>query len=404
MILRVHYRLVSQDAPTMPNGETYGNTEECWSFLCGAGKYARSLGLVPADGFVDRRNPDPHVKVAGRGDVWNTVPTVDLSDPSWSVPSITADLGEIAWELPSPWVSGFGYDRNADQPFHIELWIEKSTMDDVLEPLADELGINYATSLGFQSITSVVSLLKRIAERGKPARIFFISDFDPAGDGMPVAVARQIEFWREQFAPDAEIVLTPIALNREQVQRYHLPRIPVKDTDLRRAHFEERYGDGAVELDALEALHPGSLAAIIREAVLPYTDRTISRRLRAAYDEAHATAVEKWQRTTQDERSDLDDLIASAGRVVASYDKELANLRDSLARAMEPFETELAALQERVREQITTYQDEIIDDLPDRPEPLANSPDESGMLFDSRRDYMRQMESYKARQDHGSSA
>jgi len=398
---RVHYRLVSQDAPTMPNGETYSNTEECWSFLCGAGKYARSLGLVPADGFVDRRNPDPHVKVEGRGYDYYTQPAVDLQPPSWEVPAITADLGEITWQLPNPYVNGFEFDRNFDQPYHVELWIEKSTMDDVLEPLAEDLGINYCTSLGFQSITSVVSLLKRIEKRGKPGRILYISDFDPAGDGMPVAVARQIEFWREQYAPDAEIVLQPIALTREQVREYRLPRIPVKESDLRKAHFEERYGEGAVELDALEALHPGSLARIIRTAIEPYRDLNIGRRIRRAYSAARDVAESKWSRNTQDERRDLDELISRAAAIVEFYDGELSGLRDKLAAEMEPIQKRLNDIRNEVERRIEEYQEDIADDLPERPVADENPPDESEVLFDSRRDYTEQMLVYKARQNSG---
>jgi hypothetical protein len=39
---------------------------------------------------------------------------------------------------------------------------------------------------------------------------------------------------------------------------YRLPRIPVNETDLRRLGFEQAYGQGAVELDALEALVPAA--------------------------------------------------------------------------------------------------------------------------------------------------
>jgi hypothetical protein len=88
---------------------------------------------------------------------------------------------------------------------------------------------------------------------GKPTRIFYSGDFDPAGDSMPVAVARQIEFWLQDYAPGADIKLTPLALTRDQVITYQLPRIPIKESDARKAGFEERYGAGAVELDALEA-------------------------------------------------------------------------------------------------------------------------------------------------------
>jgi hypothetical protein len=55
-------------------------------------------------------------------------------------------------------------------------------------------------------------------------------------------------------------------LTREQAQQFNLPRIPIKESDLRRKGFEERNGEGAVELDALEALHPGELASLVPRA------------------------------------------------------------------------------------------------------------------------------------------
>jgi len=41
---------------------------------------------------------------------------------------------------------------------------------------------------------------------------------------------------------------------------------------LREQRFESTFGAGAVELDALEALHPGLLARIVRDHVSIYHD------------------------------------------------------------------------------------------------------------------------------------
>jgi hypothetical protein len=64
---RVHYQLVSQKGATKPNGLPYENTENDWTYLCNAGKYARYLRLIDPLAFVDRRNPEPHVFTAGGG-------------------------------------------------------------------------------------------------------------------------------------------------------------------------------------------------------------------------------------------------------------------------------------------------------------------------------------------------
>ncbi len=49
------------------------------------------------------------------------------------------------------------------------------------------------------------------------------------------------------------ILVLPLTL--DQVQYYQLPRTPIKETERRRGGFEGRYGEDAVELDALEALY-----------------------------------------------------------------------------------------------------------------------------------------------------
>jgi len=56
-----------------------------------------------------------------------------------------------------------------------------------------------------------------------------------------------------------DIQLHPVCLTHDQCAEYALPRTPIKESDLREARFEERYGSGATELDALEALYPGIL-------------------------------------------------------------------------------------------------------------------------------------------------
>jgi hypothetical protein len=125
----------------------------------------------------------------------------------WGLPTIQRDIAPFRWHVPRiTSVEGYGYVPG-DQRYLVEVWVEKSTVDDVLQPICDRWAANLVSSVGFQSITSVITLLKRITELQKPTRIFYISDFDPAGDRMPVSVARQLEYWLDQFAKGADIKL-----------------------------------------------------------------------------------------------------------------------------------------------------------------------------------------------------
>ena len=390
---RVHYRLVSQHAPTMHDGQPYENTERCWSYLCEAGKFARILGLVSAEAFEDHRNPDPHILVSARDE--EPTPEFTLYDPELHLPSIDVDLG-VDFYLPAP--SVFGYDYSpADQPYHLELWVEKSTMDDVLTPICEEIGANLVTSLGFQSITSVVTLLKRLAVYDKPARIFYISDFDPAGDGMPSAVARQIEFWLQDFAPGADVKLTPLVLTRAQVIQYRLPRIPIKDTDKRRGGFEDRHGEGAVELDALEALYPGELAGIVRRALVPYRDPDLAGELRATARAALATVYTAWRAEIEAERSALALLQDDALAIAERYREDLERLSAALESDLDPVRAQVDAIRQAIQDKLEDFEPDLLD----RPEPVTDEPDESGWLFDAGRDYLDQLEVYQARKASG---
>jgi hypothetical protein len=228
--------------------------------------------------MVDRRNDGAIVNASARDLV--------LEPPGWGVsggglylPTLDfADIDNVTGQLAGPRARGYDYD-DGDQPVLIEVWVEKSTMTDVLLPLAQELRLNLVQGTGFESITQTVNFLRRAERYGKAAHIAYVSDFDPAGVSMPVAVARQIQFWLDELGIDVDVSLEPLVLTYDQCVAYELPRTPIKDEDKRGPGFEAKYGEGATELDALEALYPGELARIIREGIAPYRDPGLRRRL-----------------------------------------------------------------------------------------------------------------------------
>ena len=75
--------------------------------------------------------------------------------------------------------------------------------------------------------------------------------------------------------------MTPHKSTRKQCIEYKLPRTPLKETERRAARFQERFGEGATELDALEALHPGELRRIIETEIARYHDCDIDRAVEA---------------------------------------------------------------------------------------------------------------------------
>jgi hypothetical protein len=390
---RIHYRLVSMDPPPpMLDGMPYQNSAACWYGLMNASRFARYLGFVPADAFIDARNPDPIILApAPRTHVQ---PWCEPDDPEWELPSIGVPTFS-PWEIPPLAVYGYAYSL-ADQPVHLELWIEKSTMNGELLPLCRELGANLITGAGFQSITSAIGLLQRTKEildvaQDRPVRVLYLSDYDPAGVSMPRGVARQLEYWRDQYAPGADIALNPVVLTREQVERYRLPRIPIKDGDLRKANFEERYGEGAVELDALEALHPGELARIVREAAEPYRDHTLKDRLDEAADDADVAVSYAWEEAIRPHQQELNALNAEAERIVERYADRVRELSQAMEAELAPISERLDSIQHAVQDAAK----DVSALLPPRPEPEIDVSGEDGWLFRSARSYMDQLAAYR---------
>jgi hypothetical protein len=202
-----------------------------------------------------------------------------------------------------------------------------------------------------------------------------------------------LEFWLQAYAPHAEIKLQPLALTHAQVTGYQLPRIPIKDTDKGKRGFEERYGEDAVELDALQALRPGMLAQLVRAAIAPYRDETMQDRFMEVRHEAREAAEQAWAEQTAASRAELAMIAAAIDGIVARYHARLETLNAELQAELEPFREPIETLRQAVREMAAGFDPE----LPDRPSPEIAEVDESDWLFDSRRDYLEQMDVYKAR-------
>lgn len=394
---RIHYQLVTREPPLpRADGARYINTNACWKHLCAAGRHARNLGLLAPESFEDRRNPPPRIYMAPdpeeEGIGWVAPDSVD-----WQLPTIEANLAEELDEgLEEPYLYPTGYEyRNTLQPYHVEVWVEKSTMEDILVPLCERHATNLVTGVGDMSITAVVSLLKRVEVLGKPARILYISDYDPKGVGMPVGVARKVEFWRQRYAPGADIRLEPIILTARQVAHYTnpvLPRSPIKEPDKGKAGFEERHGAGAVELDALEATHPGEFGRIVGEHIVGFRDGSLAQKVRATYWQAREALDAALQDAAGEHLNKLEEIKAEAAEILRRYQPRLQELSEELDAELAPLRARLSEASQGTQEALEALEPE----MPELPDP-ETSPTDEGWLFDSRRDYLEQIDHYKAR-------
>src|SRR5215210_3521119 len=332
---RIHYRLVARGDVVRPDGVLYENDNNSWNYLGGASRVARYLGRVDPEDIVDRRNPSPDIYMApGYG-----------FQPEWSYEMETSRLARIHARLEnSSWrplidveteVGGYIYEESL-QPYHVEVWAEKTTMNDVLIPLCRSLGANYVSGAGYQSITAMVSLLRdRVRGLEKPCRVLYVSDYDAAGRNMPKQMARHMEFWSERYGTDYDIRVEPIVMTAEQATKY--PEAP--DT-------------GAVELDAMEELDPGRLARIVRKNVAQFRDFDLSRKVHTrarAAQEAVDAAVDE---AIADELEAVEDLKGEAEEIYARYRARLEELAGELDEELGPLDERLETLQQAVREKL----------------------------------------------------
>ncbi|MER8653452.1 hypothetical protein [Mesorhizobium sp. M0847] len=377
---RLHYNLVSRETPILrPNGEPYQNTENDWKYFASASLSARYLRLIPDGALSDARN-DPPIIHAG---------PAATGTPSFEVygrGGAGLQFGMEPASIYPPFASLNHFD--ACQEYLVEVWIEKSTMNDVLVPLAQTVGFNLVPGTGETSEVLARLAVERAVQDRRPMRILYVSDFDPGGRSMPVALARKIEYWVRDADLDLDITLQPIVLTPEQCEAYRLPRIPLKQTERRAAKFEERFGSGATELDALEALHPGVLATIVRSEVERYLDPTLPARVREA----------KWsiERNVRNFRAE----------VLSNYD--IASIESRYNAAFDGFKAEVLEIEAETETLWPEIAEEIEEQLPeiepeDLPKPRASTPPATP-LFDSRRDYVDQIDHYRAWQGKGGDA
>jgi len=434
---RIHYRLVSSETPIPMVGSvdqgyevspiwivprlgkkrpgekagdirpnTYENTDDCWQRLAVAAKWARHLGFIDGDLIVDNRSPD--AQGDGYRPAAEPTPGFFTNHSSWEFLQGELTQGDVEYfvssttpfpsvpERPQLWARSLRNGTKARQTHHLEIWVEKSTMNDVLLPICQRHGIVLQSLVGESSLTRTADLLRRIqANGGRPCRVLYLSDFDPGGNSMPAAASRRIEHLIRSEDPDLDVQVTHLLLTKEQVEQYGLPTIPIKETEVRADKFRERQDtDGAVELDALEAIRPGELARLVEEAIQPYLDA----------DADWQEALDAYEAELDEQADAVNDAMeevhgAALDQALKEFDdlRKLADARYALHR--EASIRDLRAWEAKHGEAIAAAYQHLRDYAPevdpdDLPEPeLVDEPDP--LLDSAHRDYFDQLIRYR---------
>ena len=194
---------------------------------------------------------------------------------------------------------------------------------------------------------------------------------------MPKAVARKVEFTLVKFDLDVDLELIPLVLTPDQCRDYRLPRTPIKESERRKDKFEQTFGVGATELDALEALHPGEMARFLEAEIDNFLDGDLHHRVqREMWDQQ--LQIKKIETTVREKHSGtIEELEASFQEIV-----EL----------LQGWEDEAEELWGKIKAEL----EQQLPDLSDVevPRPKVSGETERFVLFDSKRDYFTQLDHY----------
>jgi hypothetical protein len=174
----LHYAIVANGKIRKPNGEIYENNDDNWEWLVtNPAKAARWLGYIPFDRIVDQRNAAPIIHHKAR-----ISPEARLSI------GLDVEIPDAEDIEPLPIARGF----IARQAFHFVIFGEKSSLEDVALPIAQQFEADLYLPTGEISDTLVYQIAKEADDDGRPLVMFTLSDCDPAGHQMPVSIARKL--------------------------------------------------------------------------------------------------------------------------------------------------------------------------------------------------------------------
>jgi hypothetical protein len=316
----IHYAIVVQGDVRKPDRRIYRNTDKDFEWLEGAVADARWLGYVSFERIADNRNGEP-------GIFRTSVPI----GPLFRQLSARVELGEVAFELGSIHIdepSGRLYSFDRAQPYALAIFGEKSSLDEVLDPIARRYGADLYVGAGEISSTHLHQIAKDAASDGRPLAVITCADFDPSGRQMSISIGRKLQALRDVFFPNLRFEVVEAALTVERVRELGLPSTPLKATELRANRWREAFGQEQTEIDALATLRPNDLRRIVETAIEPYFDSTLAGRIQQARADWEAEA----QRIIDEhvDEDELEDIRANVDIIETEADERIEAIKTEL--------------------------------------------------------------------------
>lgn len=173
-------------------------------------------------------------------------------------------------------------DRTEGQDVSIYLGVEKAGIEQQLRSWFWDLGVPILALGGYASQTFAADIAADVEAKGRPAVLIYAGDHDASGDDLYRDLLERTDCWAKTRR---------IALTREQVEEYELPRLEGKIADPRVEAFMQTHGyDTPVQVE-MDALDPTVLRGLYQDAVDEFWD-----------DEAYAAVME----SEEDDRDALE--------------------------------------------------------------------------------------------------
>jgi hypothetical protein len=165
------------------------------------------------------------------------------------------------------------------QPYHVQVWSEKSTVGGVIRPVTETLGVPFMAVHGFGSATVVHDVAEASARDRRDLVILYVGDHDPSGMHMSeVDLPSRIDRY------GGRVTIHRIALCEQDL--ISLPSFKAKPSDPRYRWYRSQYTDKAWELDAMD---PNELRARVETMIRSYIDEDAWKRMRVVEDAEQQT-------------------------------------------------------------------------------------------------------------------
>ncbi|MEJ7567966.1 MAG: hypothetical protein WKF41_06845 [Gaiellaceae bacterium] len=313
----LHYKL-SMTGVTKPGGAKYQNTDADWTWLQETpADAARWLGYLPFEQFHDARNDPPEI--------------TRFSQPEPEA-SLAVELEVTIPDTVEPTIKLAGFV--GVQPYKLVIFGEKSSLGEVVRPIAESRRADLYLPKGELSDTLIYEMAKTGAEDGRPMVVFTLTDCDYAGWQMAISIARKLQAFKTMFFPALRFQVRPVALTPDQVREYGLPSEPYKEAKnaavaTRQTGWLAATGVEQTEIDAALALQPNLIPQLLRQAIKPFWDSTLETRVKAAKD---AWFAEAWKQVNgQLDEEQLNALKVEAQEKLAELQDEIEELNDALS-------------------------------------------------------------------------